>query len=340
MLLYAAAIAVVCVLIVLWLTAAAPMKRETELRARVSLPRTELCERTSRIFVSVASYRDKLCSKTLQSMFNRARYPMRVFAGVYEQNAEPAETCAVEEKYRANVRVASVHAREARGPCAARYRCSMLMRDEEIFLQIDSHTEFAQDWDVACIHMLQDLRGAQEGQVVISTYPIDCGGGWETSAPPVIDKAKYNGSWIVYEATLRGEAMSVVAPSRQIGGGFFLCVASVVRHVPFDPGLDGVFNNEEGLYTARLFTHGIDVVAPRQNVVCHNYFYNDHKVVWNDNPAWNADTRGNERADAMLSGRSADLYDAYGMGKVRTLDEFWRHVAINYPAREVTEPWA
>jgi hypothetical protein len=25
---------------------------------------------------------------------------------------------------------------------------------------------------------------------------------------------------------------------------------------------------------------------------------------------------------------------------VRTLDEFWRHVAINYPAREVTEPWA
>jgi UDP-GlcNAc:polypeptide alpha-N-acetylglucosaminyltransferase len=145
---------------------------------------------------------------------------------------------------------------------------------------------------------------------------------------------------VLFEATLRGEARSVVAPSRQIGGGFLLCVASVVRHVPFDPGLDGVHNNEELAYTARLFTHGIDVVAPRQNVVCHRYFYDDHKVVWNDNPAWNADTRGNERADAMLSGRSADLYDAYGMGKVRTLDEFWRHVAINYPAREVTEPWA
>jgi hypothetical protein len=340
MLVHAVAIAVVCLLVVAWLSSSAPMKRETELRARVVLPRTELCERTSRIFVSVASYRDKLCTTTLQSMFARARYPMRVFAGVYEQNAEPAETCAVDEKYRANVRVASVHAREARGPCAARYRCSMLMRGEEVFLQIDSHTEFSQDWDVASIHMLQDLCGSQEGSVVISTYPIDCSGGWEHSDPPVIDRAKYNGSWITFEATVRGEARSVVAPSRQIGGGFLLCVASVVRHVPFDPGLDGVFNGEELVYTARLFTHGIDVVAPRQNVVCHNYFYSEHRTVWNDNPSWNADRRGNERADAMQSGQSAALFDAYGMGKVRTLDEFWAHVAINYPARTVSEPWA
>ena len=328
-----------CLLIVLWLSASAPMKRETELRARVVLPRTELCERTSRIFVSVASYRDQLCTTTLASMVSRARYPMRVYAGVYEQNAEASETCTVDAKYQANVRVTSVHAREARGPCAARYRCSMLMRGEEIFLQIDSHTEFTQDWDVMAVHMLQDLRGAQEGSVVISTYPIDCSGGWEQSDPPVIDRSKYNGSWITFEATVRGEARKIVAPSRQIGGGFLLCVASVVRHVPFDPGLDGVFNNEELLYTARLFTHGIDVVAPRQNLVCHKYFYGEHRTVWTDNPSWNADRRGNERADTMLSGQNAALFDAYGMGKVRSLDEFWAHVAINYPARTVSESW-
>ena len=338
MLVLAVAIVAICVLLImLWPNA--PMKHETELRARVVLPRTELCERTSRIFVSVASYRDTLCSKTLESMFSRARYPMRVFVGVFEQNAEASETCTVDAKYQANVRVTSVHAREARGPCAARYRCSMLMRDEEAFLQIDSHTEFIQDWDVMAINMLQDRRGAQDGSVVVSTYPIDCGGGWEKSDPPVIDKSKYNGSWLIFEATVRAEARHIVAPSRQIGGGFLLCVANVVRHVPFDPGLDGVHNNEELLYTARLFTSGIDVVAPRQNLVCHKYFYDEHRAVWNDNPTWNADRRGNERADAMLSGRSAALFDAYGMGKVRTLDEFWRYVAINYPAREVKEPW-
>ena len=329
------AIAVLCV-VILWPNS---MRRSTEPRARVALPRTELCERSSRIFVSVASYRDKLCSATLASMFSRARFPERVFAGVYEQNAEDSETCAVEPRFASHVRVSSVHAREARGPCAARYRCSQLMRDEEVFLQIDSHTEFAQDWDVSAMRMLQDLCGAQEGSVVISTYPIDCSAGWERNDPPVIDRSTFNGTWIIFEATVRNEARSVVAPSRQIGGGFMLCASSVVRHVPLDPGLDGVFNNEELLYTARLFTHGIDVVAPNKNLVCHKYFYDEHRVVWNDNPSWNADRSGNDRADAMLSGTSAALFDAYGMGKVRTLDDFWAHVAINYPARTVSESW-
>lgn len=334
-LLLLAILAAMCVILAM----RTPMRRSTEPRERVVLPRTELCERSSRIFVSVASYRDKLCSATLASMFSKARFPDRVFAGVYEQNAEDAETCSVDERFAPQVRVSTVHAREARGPCAARYRCSKLLRDEEVFLQIDSHTEFAQDWDVLSVRMLQDLCGAQDGSVVISTYPIDCGAGWEHNDPPVIDKSKYNGSWIIFEATVRNEARSVVAPSRQIGGGFLLCVASVVRHVPLDPGLDGVFNNEELLYTARLFTHGIDVVAPNQNIVCHKYFYDEHRVVWNDNPSWNADRSGNDRADSMLSGQSASLFDAYGMGTKRTLQDFWTHVAINYPGRTVSEPW-
>ena len=297
---------------------------------------TDLHDEESRIFVSVASYRDKLCGATLASMFAMARNPARVFAGVYEQNADACESCLSSElKWRSNVRIVTVGAEQAKGPCAARYRCSLLLRDEPVFLQIDSHTEFARDWDVGAVRMLREVPGAAHGAVVISTYPVNCDAGWEKSGIPVIDKAKYGGGWVTFEATIRGTVDGAVVPSRQIGGGFMLCVSDVVRRVPFDPGLDGVFNNEEALYTARLFTHGIDVVAPQRNLVCHKYFYDGHRVPWNDRPDWNKGTRGNERVESLLLGKNEDQFGAYGMGTTRSLSDFWAHVNIDYANKTV-----
>ncbi len=305
-----------------------------------------LCERSSRIFVSIASYRDRLCKATIESMYATARFPERVFAGVYEQNYDEAESCrvnagSVAARYAANVRTVTVDASAASGPCTARYQCALLMRDEEVFLQIDSHSEFAPGWDVDAIHMLRSLPGAQEGSVVISTYTVDCGDGWEGSDPPVIDKAKYDGGLFTFQATIRAEARDRSIPSMQIGGGFLLCVADVIRNVPLDPGLAGLFNNEELLYSARLHSCGVSIVAPRRNLVCHRYTYSDHRMVWNDNAAWDVDKAGPSRADALLRGAHADQFGTYGMGTKRPLSDFWRHVGIDYKAKTVGEwPYA
>ena len=331
-------------------------------------PAVELDDETSRIFVSVASYRDVRCSATLASMFAMARRPERVFAGVYEQNADASESClrrlgadegagtvegsvegadespkegsdagpnGEESKWQSNVRLVTVGAEQAKGPCAARYRCSLLLRDEPVFLQIDSHTEFARDWDVSAVRMLREVPGAAHGAVVISTYPVNCDAQWEQSGVPVIEKAAYSGGWITFEAALRSEPRTRVVPSRQIGGGFMLCVSDVVRRVPFDPGLDGVFNGEEALYTARLFTHGVDVVAPSDNLVCHRYFYSEHRVPWTDRPDWNKDTNGNERVESLLLGKNDDQFGKYGMGRVRSLSDFWAHMKIDYANKKV-----
>ena len=317
-------------------------------------PAVELDDEESRIFVSVASYRDKLCGATLASMFKMARRPERVFAGVYEQNADASESClrrlendespkegpnGEESKWQSNVRLVTVGAEQAKGPCAARYRCSLLLRDEPVFLQIDSHTEFARDWDVSAVRMLREVPGAAHGAVVISTYPVNCDAQWEQSDVPVIEKAAYAGGWITFEAVLRSEPRTRVVPSRQIGGGFMLCVSDVVRRVPFDPGLDGVFNNEELVYTARLFTHGVDVVAPSDNLVCHKYFYQDHRVPWTDMPDWSKGTNGNARVDSLLLGKSEDQFGSYGMGRVRSLSDFWAHVNIDYANKVIEEQW-
>jgi hypothetical protein len=291
---------------------------------------------TATIFVTVPSYRDRKCRKTLHSMFANARYPGRVFAGVYEQNADGAERCTVEEQFAPNVRTVSVHASAATGPCTARYECARLMREEDVYLQVDSHTEFARDWDVLAVQMLLDEPSAREGRSVLSTYPVNCGAGWHERDPPVIDGVRYSGAWFLFNATMRADARRAHAPSLQVGGGFLLCLASVVRRVELDPHLAGLFNHEELLYTARLYTHGIDVLAPTRCIVCHDYAYGEHRSVWSDNPGWNRHTGGARRADALLRGTHPEQTGRYGMGTARSLDDFWRRIGVDYAGKTTT----
>ena len=301
--------------------------------------RAALDERRSKIFVSVPSYRDTECAATVESMIRAASFPSRVFVGIYEQNAEPRESCNTDaSRLAGGVRVVSVGAEKATGPCSARYQCAALMRDEDVYLQVDSHTTFAEGWDVAAIATLRALQGAQEGRVVVSTYPVDCAAGWQTSDPPVIESAEHKGSWFVFSATARADARNNHARSRQVGGGFLLCVADVVRRVPLDPHLDGVFNEEELLYTARLFTHGIDVVAPRANIVCHKYTYAEHRTVWTDTPKWRDGTGGYARLRALLSGTHPDLYGPHAFGRARPLSAFWESAGISYREAKAL-PW-
>lgn len=51
---------------------------------------------------------------------------------------------------------------------AARYLASKLYRGESYYLQIDSHSLFAQDWDKA---LLQIVANAPSEKPVITAYP-------------------------------------------------------------------------------------------------------------------------------------------------------------------------
>jgi UDP-GlcNAc:polypeptide alpha-N-acetylglucosaminyltransferase len=218
------------------------------------------------------------------------------------------------------------------------------MRDEDVYLQIDSHSAFADLWDVTAIAMLRAVPRAESGGVVISTYPADCRqSNWPEALPPVINTATHPGSFFVFSANedaheTQGVRGARGAPSRQIGGGFLLCVADVIRRVPLDPLLEGVFAEEELLFTARLFTHGIDVVSPRTNIVCHRYAYAAHRAVWDDSDAWTRGTGGYERLRALLRGSHKDLYGPYAMGRERPLSAFWRHIKVSY-ADSTADPW-
>ena len=66
--------------------------------------------------------------------------------------------------------------------------------------------------------------------------------------------------------------------------GFLFASARLLYDVPFDPYLDFLFDGEEILYSARMWTSGWDLFSPSQNVLFHYYYRKKSPKVFADTP--------------------------------------------------------
>ena len=80
-----------------------------------------------------------------------------------------------------HIRLFNVNESESLGPYMARYLGGKFYRGEQFYLQIDSHSEFIQDWDTRLIEMVE--RAPAE-KPVISTYPPDSSMKWQVATSP------------------------------------------------------------------------------------------------------------------------------------------------------------
>jgi hypothetical protein len=84
-------------------------------------------------------------------MFNKAKHPRRVFVATVQQIWEFHEACwHTGLPWGEQIRSITVPFSEAKGPTNARHQAATLYRNEDYFLQIDSHTTFIQVHPRAC----------------------------------------------------------------------------------------------------------------------------------------------------------------------------------------------
>jgi hypothetical protein len=308
---------------------------------------------TSTIFVSVASYRDDQCARTVRDLFSKARYPSRVFVGVVEQNKrghEAEESCTGStpdqlnktQYMKKNIRRLSIPHSEAKGPCYARYLASTLYRGEHVYMQIDSHTTMVDDWDTKVIEEIQACPNP--GKAIISMYPND-DKSYSTASKdiPVMCGAEFNQSGIpIFKAAMKPPTYvgTRPRPNAFMAGGFFAAPGRFVREVPYDPGLLHLFAGEEILLSARAYTHGYDIYTPRQNICLHFYMREDRPKFWNDIDRSSYDTmkkQSESRARRILGLEEPVIEpgtDAYGLGVRRHINEYWNHAGINPKTKE------
>uniref|UniRef100_A0A6C0K1R3 Glycosyltransferase (GlcNAc) n=1 Tax=viral metagenome TaxID=1070528 RepID=A0A6C0K1R3_9ZZZZ len=321
----------------------------------------------STIFVSIASYRDHLCPITLISMYEMAANPDRVFVGLCQQNNQKEdEECVFPKAHplyktvQKNVRKVSIPHTQAKGPTYARFICASLYKNETYFLQVDSHSLFADQWDTHLLHMLEAAQKvAGHEKIILSTYPPimeDYTSEVIASAhTPILETTQTNSHGIpVFQGSVYRPPAATPTRNYFISANLLFAPASLLREVPYDPHLPFLFEGEEILYSVRAYTHGWDVYAPNRNIIYHHYTRKSDPKFWDDLTLEMQDalikTRfllGHDSTNAPNNpanvNKTANLQDihskevrnsisAFGLGTRRPLLHFYRESGITPPS--------
>lgn len=107
------------------------------------------------IFVMIPSYRDPVLKETLDTMFELADNPNRVFAAIAAQYDDEVPMPDLSKYPAKQIRVLSIHPEGRPSIFRLRHILNKLYFGEDYYLSIDSHTIFKKGWDTDLINLLE-----------------------------------------------------------------------------------------------------------------------------------------------------------------------------------------
>jgi len=296
------------------------------------------------IFVSVASYRDDRCHSTIDEIFQKASVPSRIWVGICQQHDEKDPDCISNnaKTYNSHIKIQRIPSLGAKGPTWARYQCSLLWDGQEFFLQVDSHTNFAKNWDVELLDMYNKI---QERKAIITHYPPK-DGQYKT------DEELKKWTVVTHDASVnsqnqmisKGKIISRIPfpkETKYISAGFLFAPYEFLLDVPFDPYLPYLFQGEEPLIAMRLSTRGWKIYNPTHCVATHYYTREDAPKFWTDHrQAYDKYNKLSiKRAQYLLGIAQKDpkapsyIYkyeEIYGAASKRSLDTWHRNIDVDW----------
>eukprot|EP00877_Chromochloris_zofingiensis_P000524 jgi/Chrzof1/10472/UNPLg00399.t1 len=293
------------------------------------------------IFVIITSYRDPECKKTLNELFTKAEFPQRIFVGSTEQRAYANESCLPPDiKFKSQVKLVNLPMTVQEGHIWSHYVASKLYSGQDYVLQVDAHTKLRPKWDSALISMLNRCPSKKP---VLTHYPFD----YEeydsnSSSVPVMCSGTFNERGLFrFESKVVSLTEAALTPVPFVAGGFMFTLGSMLREVPYDPNYPFLWEGEEFLFSARLWTSGYDAFTPDTNVVFHQYMTDGipRAMVWSDVPNWSERQHGAEEKWRYMLGlkpvpanfsdiQKRELQD-YGLGKERTLKQYLEFAGLD-----------
>jgi Glycosyltransferase (GlcNAc) len=256
------------------------------------------------IHYQVASFRDKLCPRTLYNLFHKAANPKRIYVRILQQIEHGSDkiddadcwhmfcqTYGMEncEIYKDQVLVLTMNALLAKGPTDPRSKLSALLEYDyyqptdmsphppalhpvyphDYCLQTDSHMDFSQNFDIELIEMFHRTKN---DYAVLSTYvaPMEQTDTFPTEVPHLC-MVMYTHTWRNWGTKFCQSLQRPKLTNTAWGAGLSFSKCHAELNVPYDPYLPNVFDGEEISRGYRFFTHGYDIYTPDQVLVTHDY---------------------------------------------------------------------
>ena len=301
------------------------------------------------IFVSVASYRDDACTNTINSLYETADDPKRVFVGICQQNKDDDTDCILNTKFEnhPNIRVMRLPHTEAKGPTYARYLCSTLWKGEDYFFQVDSHSSFVEGWDTKCISMLDEIRSkGLSNKPILSHYPLE-DKDYKNRKQNRTQVPRICKSYFTDKGIISMHAAEIIDTKDEyyqvpyVSGGMLFGPSSMLIEVPYDPNLPYLFTGEEILHSLRLYTAGYDIFTPKENIIFHEYIREEKPKFWTDLSYDDTEALskvkyflGLAQLNTLSEAMRKDL-DKFGLRETRSLRNFLDWTKIDIDKKEV-----
>ncbi len=301
------------------------------------------------IFVSVASYCEPHLQFTLDQLFGKAAYPEAIHVGLIDQSWDANGAWLRHKPYASRVRHLQVDPVQSRGVSWARALAMSLYEGEDFYLQIDSHMRFEPEWDRRLIEVWERASKVFP-QPIISAYPpafeFDEAGRDFLPHPHqravygfvLADKAQLSeDSPVLGFKTRFAEGDHDLLAGIHLAGGFLFTEGGFVEDVPYDPYM--YFEGEEQNLTLRAFTRGWTPVHPRGDWIPLQHLYkqagSDHRSHhWHPeidaHRAVKWPMRRAAAAARLLRLVRGELRGVFGLGNVRSLEEYCRWSRIDY----------
>lgn len=309
-----------------------------------------------KIFVSLASFCDPWLRFTVEGLFAKAQQPELLRVALVDQSLDDHRDWLHSLPWRQQISYVKIDPIDSRGVSWARNIAFSLYDGETFLLQIDSHTHFEQNWDAKLRALLRQLLQRTD-KPILSTYPpgftfdentqpVRSGG----ASPRVLILRPHPDSKLKEDdATLRFRAHFVEGTDflegYHLAAGFLFSLGAFVEEIPYDPFL--YFHGEEQSLAVRAYTRGWNIFHPRHRDIPLMHLYkqagNEHQSHhWHQQYESRRQIKWVElkkRSDARLRRLLLEqsITGVYGLGSVRTLEQYASASGIDYPNRQALE---
>jgi hypothetical protein len=292
------------------------------------------------IFIQLASYHDYELPGTILNALEMSSGNHQINFGVHHNYYEVDDILIPNIS---NVKATISKAPHNLGMGISREIAHNFYCGEDYYMQVDAHTRFRENWDNNYIVEIDYYRSLGFEKPLLTTYPRNY---WYTDG-----KMEHDEGWAIscisFEedkerfATLRVPSqMAWSNPkgnvfSRSVSGGSIFTVGPF-----FVPNRRTHSVGEEILIAARAYTHGYDLLVPRQNQLSHLYYdhtkagVNGRRLVWQDFPEKSSDFEkiGLEEVQSIFKN---NVIGDQGFGTERTLEEFEVFAGLDFASGAV-----
>lgn len=319
-----------------------------------------------KIFISIAAYRDVLLRNTLIEAYDKASNKESLVFGVFEQNYSENALDLGSLPFASQIKYKLITPEEARGVSYARQQIQLLFyKDEDYFMQIDSHTLFEIGWDTYIVEKFLELKKYHE-KPVLTAYPIsfdvidaEKGKFQKCFVPetlisviivgPKTDQPLFRGYQPVpyggflestngvinyrFKEPKNYETPLTFVHGYFIGACFIFAEGSIVEDVPYDPNI--FFGGEEPLYSVRCWTRDYNIFHVVKLPLYHSAHRSYGVHVLNDHDTANKRQISLEKYEKLSQERMKkfakyELEEIYNPGSARTLDQYIAFSGIDY----------